>query len=166
MDARTLKVDTLLLCQGFLSDCSFSPDGRQILFTGTPEAFDRIGCQLPANVTPSMTENELFLYDIATKKVTPLTKDFDPSIDGGADWSWADGKIYFRAECRDYVYLYQLAPKTGKIQKLPCNGDDIYRFDMATHAPVLAYLSYKTLEPASAYVVSLNPKAVAKEYLP
>ena len=165
MDARTLKVDTLLLCQGFLSDCSFSPDGRQILFTGNPEAFDRIGCQLPANVTPSMTENELFLMDIATKKVTPLTKDFDPSIDGGADWSWADGKIYFRAECRDYVYLYQLDPKTGKIQKLPCNGDYIYRFDMATHAPVLAYLSYKTLEPASAYVVSLNPKAVANSKL-
>ena len=28
-----------------------------------------------------MTENELFLYDIATKKVTPLTKDFDPSLE-------------------------------------------------------------------------------------
>jgi BASS family bile acid:Na+ symporter len=125
---------------------------------GTPEAFDRIGCHLPADVTPSMTENELFLYDIATKKVTPLTKDFDPSLDGGVDWSWADGKVYFRAECRDYVYLYQLNPKTGKIQQLPVTGDDVYRFDMAAHAPILAYLSYNTLEPASAYVVTLNSK--------
>lgn len=155
MDAKTLKVDTLLLGQGFLGGCGFSPDGKQILFGGTPEAFDRIGCQLPANVTPSMTENELFLYDIATKRVTPLTKDFDPSIDGGADWSYADGKIYFRAECRDYIYLYQLDPKTGKIVQLPVSGDYIYRFDMAAHAPVLAYLSYNTLEPASAYVGDL-----------
>ena len=158
MDARTLKVDTVLQCEGFLGSSQFSPDGRQLLIGGTPEAFGRIGCQLPANVTPSMTENELFLYDIATKQVTPLTKDFDPSIDGGADWSWGDGMIYFRAECRDYVYLYQLNPKTGKIQKLPCNGDDIYRFDMAAHAPVLAYLSYNTLEPASAYVASIKQK--------
>ena len=158
MDVKTQKLDTLLLSQGFLGAGSFSPDGSQVLFMGTPEAFDRIGCQLPADVTPSMTENELFLYDIATKKVTPLTKDFDPSLDGGADWSWADGKIYFRAECRDYVYLYQLTPKTGKIQQLPVAGDDIYRFNMAAHAPVLAYLSYNTLEPASAYVVTLNSK--------
>ena len=157
MDARTLKVDTLLRCEGFLGGAQFSPDGKQLLFTGTPEAFNRIGCQLPADRTPSMTENELFLYDIATRQVTPLTKDFDPSVDGGVDWSWADGMIYFRAECRDYVYLYQLNPKTGKIQKLPAKGDDVYRFDMAAHAPVLAYLSYKTMEPASAYVATIKP---------
>lgn len=158
MDSKTLKVDTVLQCEGFLGQTQFSPDGRQLLVSGNPEAFDRIGCQLPASVTPSMTENELFLYDLATRKVTPLTKDFDPSIDGGADWSWADGQIYFRAECRDYVYLYQLDPKTGKIQKLPAKGDDVYRFDMAAHAPVLAYLSYNTMEPASAYVATINPK--------
>ena len=158
MDARTLKVDTVLQCQGFLGGCTFSPDARQILFTGTPEAFDRIGCQLPASVTPSMTENELFLYDIATRKVTPLTKDFDPSIEGGADWSYADGMVYFRAECRDYVYLYQLNPKTGKITQLPVSGDDVYRFDKAAYAPVIGYLSYCTMEPASAYVVNLSGK--------
>lgn len=158
MDARTLKADTLLRGEGFLGSAGFSPDGRQLLLTGTPEAFDRIGCQLPPDRTPSMTENELFLYDIATKKVTPLTKDFDPSLDGGADWSWADGKVYFRAECRDYIYLYQLNPKTGKIVQLPCKGDDVYRFDMAAHAPVIAYLSYNTMEPASAYVYDMKTK--------
>ena len=159
MDAQTLKVDTLLQCQGFIGGANFSPDGRQLLIMGTPEAFDRVGCQLPPDRTPSMTENELFLYDIATRQVTPLTKDFDPSVDGGVDWSWADGMIYFRAECRDYVYLYQLNPKTGKIQRLGIPGDDVYRFDMAAHATVLAYLSYNTLEPASAYVVSIPKSA-------
>ena len=158
MDARTLKTDTLLRGEGFLGSAGFSPDGRQVLLSGTPEAFGRIGCQLPADKTPSMTENELFLYDIATKKVTPLTKDFDPSLDGGADWSWTDGMVYFRAECRDYIYLYQLNPKTGKIVQLPCKGDDVYRFDMAAHAPVIAYLSYNTMEPASAYVYDMKTK--------
>jgi dipeptidyl aminopeptidase/acylaminoacyl peptidase len=158
MDARTLKTDTLLRGEGFLGSAGFSPDGRQVLLSGTPEAFGRIGCQLPADKMPSMTENELFLYDIATKKVTPLTKDFDPSLDGGADWSWADGMVYFRAECRDYIYLYQLNPKTGKIVQLPCKGDDVYRFDMAAHAPVIAYLSYNTMEPASAYVYDMKTK--------
>jgi len=155
MDAQTLKVDTLLSGAEFLGGGSFSPDGSQILFVGNPEAFNRIGCQLPAEVTPSMTENELFLFDIASKQVKPLTKDFDPSIDD-VDWSWADGQIYFSAEDRDYVNMFVLNPKKGNITKLPVKGDYTYRFNMAAHAPVLAYLSYKTMEPASAYVATIK----------
>ena len=155
MDAVTFKTDTLFVAEGFLGGGLFSPDDSQILFMGTPEAFDRIGCQLPADRTPSMTEYELFLYDIATKKVTPLTKDFDPSV-SSVDWSRADGQVYFSAEDRDYVSLFTLNPKTGKITKLPAQGDDIYRFDVADRAPMLAYLSYKTMEPASAYVLNVK----------
>ena len=162
MDAQTLKVDTVLTCEGFLGGCGFSPDGTKLLFTGNPEAFNRIGCQLPESVTPSMTENELFLFDLATKQVTPLTKDFDPSIDGDVEWSAADGMIYFRAECRDYVYLYQLNPKTGRIQQLPCAGDDIYRMSLASNATTIAWLSYKTMEPASAYVATFKPQTSAR----
>ena len=157
MDAQTLKMDTVLQCEGFLGGCSFSPDATQLLFTGTPEAFNRIGCQLPENVTPSMTENELFLFDIASKKVTPLTKDFDPSIER-VDWSLADGNIYFTAEDRDYVNMFVLNPKTGKIVKLPIQGDYAYRYDMASNATVIGYLSYKTMEPASAYVAQIDSK--------
>ena len=157
MDAQTLKIDTLLKCEGFLGGCTFSPDATQVLFKGNPEAFNRIGCQLPANVTPSMTEYELFLFDLATKQVRPLTKDFDPRI-SNCDWSAADGNIYLTAEDRDYVNMFVLNPKTGKITKLPIQGDYAYRFDMATNATVIGYLSYKTMEPASAYVFDLKTK--------
>ena len=155
MDAATLHVDTLLTGEGFLGSGTFSPDGRQILFTGTPEAFGRIGCQLPDDVTPSMTENELFLYDIASKQITPLTKDFDPSVER-VTWSQADALVYFSAEDRDYVNVFALNPKTGKISKVNIQGDYAYRFDVASQAPVLAYLSYQTMAPASAYVLNLK----------
>ena len=155
MDAATLHVDTLLTGEGFLGSGTFSPDGRQILFTGTPEAFGRIGCQLPAGVTPSMTENELFLYDIASRQITPLTKDFDPSVER-VTWSQADAQVYFSAEDRDYVNVFALNPKTGKISKVNIQGDYAYRFDVASQAPVLAYLSYQTMAPASAYVLNLK----------
>ena len=155
LDAVTLQADTLMQCVGFLSGAQFSPDGRQLLFQGNPEAFDRIGCQLPASVTPSMTENELFLYDIATKQVKPLTKDFDPSVDE-VDWSLTDGMVYFSAEDRDYVRIFRLDPANGTIEQLPLQGDYAYRWDLATHAPTLAWLSYKTMEPASAYIANLK----------
>ena len=158
MDAQTLKMDTVLQGEGFLGGCSFSPDATQLLFRGNPEAFKRIGCQLPESVTPSMTEYELFLYDIASKKVTPLTKDFDPSVEN-VDWSVADGQIYLTAEDRDYVNMFVLNPKTGKITKLSIQGDYAYRYDLAARASVVGYLSYKTMEPASAYVIDLSGKS-------
>ena len=155
MDAATLAVDTIITAGEFLSDADFSPDGSQLLIKGNPEAFNRIGCQLPADVTPSSAEYELFLFDIATKKVTPLTKDFDPSVNN-YDWSLADGQIYFSAEDRDYVSIFRLNPSKATIEKLPLEGDDIYRFDLSTHSPTMAWLGYKTMEQASAYVVSLQ----------
>ena len=166
MDARTLQVDTLLAAAEFLGGASFSPDGKKILFTGNPEAFNRIGCQLPASVTPSMTENELFLYDIASRQVTPLTKDFNPSVNR-ADWTWGDGMIYFSAEDRDYVRLYRLDPHTGAIIQLEHAGDYAYRFDVAAHASVIGYLSYETMAPASAYVgyVSNKGRSAMKQIL-
>ena len=164
MDARTLKVDTVLQCVGFLGGALLSPDARQILFTGTPEAFNRIGCQLPLDVTPSMTENELFLYDIATKKVTPLTKDFDPSINSVV-WSKASGQIFFNAENRDYVHIYQLNPADGKIVRLELVGDNAYRFSLSEHANVMGYLSDKTMEPTSAYIAfTAKGKSAVKQF--
>ena len=161
LDAATLRADTLLQCAGFLGGAQFSPDGRQLLITGNPEAFDRIGCQLPADRTPSMTENELFLFDIASRQVTPLTRDFDPSVESVV-WSQADGMIYFSAENRDYVHLFRLNPATRGIEQLPLQGDYIYRWDMASQTAALAWLSYNTLEPASAYVATVSAKQKGK----
>ena len=165
MDASTFKVDTLLLCEGFLGGASFSPDGSQVLFMGNPEAFNRIGCQLPADVIPSMVENELFLFDIVLRQVTPLTKDFDPSVET-VDWSRADGNIYFSAEDRDYVRIFRLNPKNGTVEQLPIQGDYAYRWDLAAHAPMLAYLSYETMAPASAYVMPVYDRKVKNREKP
>ena len=163
VDARTLQVDTLLQGAEFVGGAHFSPDGKTILFEGTPEAFNRIGCQLPADVTPSMTENELFLYDLSSRQVRALTADFDPSV-SSVDWSLSDGKIYFSAEDRDYVHLYRLDPQSGKIEMLPASGDYVYRWNMAKHAPVIGYLAYETMTPASAYVLNVKSKKLTRSF--
>ena len=155
MDAQTLQTDTLLQAAEFLGEGHFSPDASQVLFTGNPEAFDRIGCVLPPEVTPSMTEYELFLFDIATGQVKPLTRDFDPSV-SSLQWSLADGKVYFTAEDRDYVRLFSLDTRTGNIRTLPTSGEYVYRLSLATQSPVVAYLAESVMQPSSAYVMTLK----------
>lgn len=155
MDAQTLQADTLLQAAEFLGEGHFSPDASQVLFTGNPEAFDRIGCVLPPEVTPSMTEYELFLFDIATGQVTPLTRDFDPSV-SSLQWSLADGKVYFTAEDRDYVRLFSLDTRTGRIRTLPTSGEYVYRLSLSTQSPTVAYLAESVMQPSSAYVMNLK----------
>jgi len=155
MDAQTLQTDTLLQAAEFLGEGHFSPDASQVLFTGNPEAFDRIGCVLPPEVTPSMTEYELYLFDIATGQVKPLTRDFDPSV-SSLQWSVADGKVYFTAEDRDYVRLFSLDTHTGNIRTLPTSGEYVYRLSLATQSPVVAYLAESVMQPSSAYVMTLK----------
>lgn len=155
VDAATLQTDTLLQAAEFLGGGCFSPDGSKVLFTGNPEAFNRIGCVLPLDVIPSMTENELFLFDIASKEVTPLTRDFNPSV-SSVEWSMADGKVYITAEDRDYVRIFSLDPADGTIRCLPTSGEYAYRLSLATQSPTMAYLSESVMEPASAYVMNLK----------
>lgn len=164
VDAETFRADTLFVSQGFLADASFSPDGRQILFKGSPEAFDRIGCTLPASVTPNMYDYQLYLYDIATKRVTPLTRDFNPSVQT-TDWAWGDGLVYFTAEDRDFVRLYQMNPATGQIVQLEHAGDNVSRMNMSAHSNVVGYISAATSSYASAFVAyTAKGKAPMKQY--
>jgi dipeptidyl aminopeptidase/acylaminoacyl peptidase len=161
MDMQTLHIDTLLCDAEFVDDGDLSPDGRHILFKGSPEAFDRVGCTLPADCTPQMMDYQLYLYDIATGQVTPLTRDFDPSVQT-VRWHRANNMIYFTAETGDRVLLYQLDPTRSGQRPTPVSGqqgDYIYAFGMAAMQPVACYLSYKTMEPASAYVLHLDGKA-------
>ena len=158
IDAETFKADTIFVGQGFLVNASFSPDGTQILFKGSPEAFDRIGCTLPASVTPNMYDYQLYLYDIdrsqesgdRSQRIRALTKDFNPSVQT-LDWAWGDGLVYFTAEDRDFVRLYQMNPASCQIVQLEHAGDNVTRMNVAAHSNVIGYISNGVSEYASAF---------------
>jgi len=163
VDAETFRADTIFVGQGFIADAAFSPDGRQILFKGSPEAFRRIGCTLPEQVTPNMYDYQLYLYDMVTKQVSPLTRDFNPSVQT-IDWAWGDGMVYFTAEDRDYVRLYQLNPANGQIVQLDHAGDNVSRMSVASHANVVGYVSGFTSSYSSVFVAyTAKGKAAMKQ---
>jgi len=155
-------VDTLICRDGFVRAGSFSPDGKKVLAQGSPEAFDWIGAAVNEGQTPSMTEQELFLIDVATKEVTPLTKDFDPCI-SSAVWSKADNKIYFTAENKDSVCLYRMNPADGKIDMLDLPEEVIKNFDIASKAPILAFYGQGAVNSDRLYVTDLKTFGTKKQ---
>lgn len=148
LDLSDMSVETLVNQGEFVNSALFSPDGKSILFTGSPEAFEGVGKNVDEGQTPSMIDTQLYMMSLSDKKneaksgatraVRPLTKDFAPNVQS-VEWSKADGNIYFTAEDKDCVHLFQLNPKTGKFSLLNTPEEYIKSFSLASAASEMAF---------------------------
>ena len=136
MDLDDLHLDTLVVRDGFIAHAVFSPDASQVCIKGSPECLDGVGNVCPDSLTPSMFDYQLYLMDVASRKVTPLTRDFDPSVNDFG-WSRHDGQIYFSADCCDSCNLYTLDPKNGNIRMLAQPEEVVGRFDYSAASGTL-----------------------------
>ena len=138
LDLKSNESKCLFEKEGFIGGVKLSPDGSKVAIIASPEGLGGVGRNLPEGKTPSMYDNQLFVMDVATHKITPLTREFDPSVEDFA-WSRNDGNIYFTAENRDYISLYRVNPATGKIDDLKAAEENVSLFSMAATAPSLVY---------------------------
>jgi hypothetical protein len=65
VDLETLKVDTLFHDERFLGGASYSPDGKQLLLTASPEAFGGIGKNCGNHPIANDFDTQAFIMDRA-----------------------------------------------------------------------------------------------------
>lgn len=138
LNLNDMSVETLIEKGEFLNSAQFSPDGKSILVSASPEAFNGIGKNVEEGQTPSMIDTQLYLMTLSDKKVRPLTRDFNPNVQS-TEWSKVDGNIYFTAEDKDCVHLFQLNPKSGKFTLLKTPEEYIKSFSLASSAAEMAF---------------------------
>ena len=152
LDLETMKTDTLVNRDGFIGGGFFSPDGRRVAITGSPESLGGIGKNLPEGRVPSMIDTQIYIMDLDTKNVTPITKNFNPSVES-AVWSVADGQIYFTAEDRDCVNLFRVNPDNGKFTLIPVPEENVDRFSLPDAGRYLAAYGESVSAPQSLYLI-------------
>lgn len=119
MDMSTFATDTIINdADGFVSNAIYSPDATRLFVVGGPDAFDRIGANHDPEPIANNFDNQGFIMTLSDKSVKPVTKDFDPSLEGTPVWNAVDNKIYFIGERGFFRDLYQLNPSDGKIVML------------------------------------------------
>ena len=155
MDVNTLQVEKLVDGDGFLASCLFSPDGKQVIFQGTGEAFGGIGKNVKPDQIPSMYDYQLFVMHVADKQVRPLTKDFNPNVTD-VEWNVADGKVYFLAENKDCVSLYRMEPSTWEIRQMQVPEELLKSFTLANQAPQMVYCGQGASNSDRIYAVNLQ----------
>ena len=158
--ATTPKVETLIEKGEFLNSAQFSPDGKSILVSASPEAFNGIGKNVEEGQTPSMIDTQLYQMTLSDKKVRPLTRDFNPNVQS-VEWSKVDGNIYFTAEDKDCVHLFQLNPKSGKFTLLKTPEEYIKSFSLASSAAEMAFSGQSASNADRLY--KMNTKALKSQ---
>jgi len=99
MTLDNLRVETVL-AERWISDVSYGRDRDTFVLIGSPSAFDGLGRDLPEGVIPNDYGGQLFLYDRKTSTPTPLSRDFDPTVQGAV---WHDsGRIVTRVLDKQY----------------------------------------------------------------
>lgn len=159
MNVETLETETLIAEDGFLSSVSYIPGTNQLLVTGSAEAFDRIGCTLSADLTPNQFEHQMYLFDIDTKNITPLTKDFNPSVKNVL--LSQNGLCYFTADNKDSVSLYKMDLKTWKISMVEQPCEVIGGIGMAANGSMLMYYGTGACSADKLYALSFGKKGAA-----
>lgn len=155
IDLQTLQADTLVKGDGFINSAKFSPDGKTIAISGSPEALGGIGKNVKEGQTPSMYDYQLYIMDLAERKITPVTKEFNPNV-GSWEWSSYDNKIYFTAENTDLISLFKLDPANGKIEQIPVEEDLVKSFSLAAHAPAMAWYGQGASNSDRSYIMDLK----------
>lgn len=158
MDVQTLQVEELVKDDGFLTNALFSPDGRQVLLAGSPECLGGIGKNVKEGQTPSMIDIQLYLMDLQSKQIEPLTKTFNPNV-MQAVWSAADNCVYFNAEDRDCISLFRLNPAKKHIEKVNVPEEMVLGFSVAEQASSLSFYGESASNAHRLYVVDLKKDA-------
>ena len=152
LDLATLQADTLVKWDAYVNGASYSPDGTQLLLTGSPSAFGGIGKNCGDLPIANDFDVQAFLMDLATKEVTPITRDFNPTIINGS-WNRADGCIYFNTTDKDCQHIYRYDPKKATFVMLELAEDVVNNFSVPDdNASLMAYVGSGNTSAGVAYL--------------
>jgi len=158
LDLTTLKADTLVAPgPAFVNYGFFSPNGKQVAYLGSPSAFNELGKNCGNEPIANDFDIQLYIQDLATKSVRPMSRDFNPSISDAISWNAADGQIYLRVEEGFGQNLYSLNPTTGVYTKLPTEVENISSATMGDDSSAfIAYFGHGYHYAGKAYMLNLK----------
>lgn len=152
MDMKTQQIDTLWQDRKFSINCSFSPDGKKLLAQGGPSAFGKAGENIAKNQIVNQYDTQLYIYDLATKAIEAITRNFNPSVEK-AIWH-KNGNIYIKATDADFVRLYRYA--NNKFTRIECPGDMILLTSLSQNADQMMYTASNTNYPPRIYTLNTS----------
>ncbi len=137
MDLRTVDVKTLWEDFRWEGSADFSPDGKRLLVSGGPDCFGETGRNIGNNPIANNYDRQLYIYDLATGSVDPITENFNPSVES-ATWHPANNRIYFSATDEIYRRVFVWNEENRLFSQIPLTPEVVGSFSIAKKELVAA----------------------------
>ena len=157
MDINSFELTTVWEDKNYAGYCQYSPDGTKLLVQGGPECFGVIGVNVSDGRMPNSYDTQLYLYDLSNKKISPITKNFAPTIHS-ADWV-SENEIYLSVGEKDYIHLYKYNLKSESFEKIELKVEVLSDFDIAKNKPVAVYSGTSISTPQKLYSLNLKKES-------
>ena len=154
LNVRTNELSVIWEDKIYSGSCQYSPDGNKLLVQGGPECFGKLGVNVSEGRIPNSYDSQLYIYDLASKKVEPITKEFDPAINQ-AFWTKND-ELYVSVTDKDYGNFYQYNFKTKSFSKIDLMVEVIDDIDIAKDEAVAVYTGTSISTPKKLYALNLK----------
>ncbi|MFC2160026.1 prolyl oligopeptidase family serine peptidase [Acidobacteriota bacterium] len=156
LDLKTLQPN--LIWEGrWFNGAQWSPDGQRLLILGGPSAFGQQGVNLPNGIVPNEYDTQAYLFNLATKSIEPISKNFDPAINQ-ALWSQTENCIYFVTNDRSFRHLFRYNLLTKEFEYIECGVEVLGAFSLAREKPLAVYTGSSAAVPPKAFVINLTTR--------
>ncbi len=155
LNLESMNIDTIWEEQVYAYSAQFSPDAKQLLVHGAPEAFNGIGLNIQPGQIANSYDTQSFILNLDTKEVVAVTRNFGPTI-STQKWNPRDNCIYYRVEEGDRANVYRYSPKNKKFEKLPLKEDVISSFNIANEGDRATYTGMSVSNSNRSYLLDLR----------
>ncbi len=156
LELSTMKVESLWKNK-WSASAQWSPDGEKLLVTGGPATFGEIGENVPAGMITNDYDTQAFIFDLQTKEVDPITREFDPQIKGEW-WSKTEDAIYFRAVDKSHVRLFRFDPAAKTYEVIDTGVEVLGGMDIAENYPRAVYTGSSAAMPLKVFTMELKER--------
>jgi len=154
MDMNSSKLTAIWENKIYSGSAQYSPDGTKLLVQGGPECFGKLGVNVSEDRIPNSYDSQLYIYDLTTKNVDPITRNFAPAI-SGAYWT-KNNEIYLSVTDKDYGNLYKYNLKTKSFNKIDLKVEVLNDVDFAFNEELAVYTGTSISTPEKLYAINLK----------
>lgn len=150
LDLQTLEKKNLGE-HGWLGGASYSPDGRELLITGSPALWGGLGNASGEHPVANDYDTQAYLMPVGDPSAArPLTKELDPTVNA-ARWAH-DGTILLEVQDRTWSKVLRLDPASGETTELPLATDTAGSLTLAETSARFAYVGSSPNRPYAVFV--------------